>query len=149
VPGSNLNNRAAGAPSVFSGEAATVQISRPGQLLSKLQQLKLENPLKFTQLLSDTAGKLRAISQEGGGDHTLARLAAGFQKAADSGDLSALQQQFQSHAAGPAAGYAPFNSKEFHVAHDSLTGQEKPLTPVPGASPFSSLLAALNRALAG
>jgi hypothetical protein len=136
-------------PTGYTTETASLPISRPGELLSKLHQLKTQDPTKFKQLLSDVASRLRAQSQQDQGDHELSRLADNVQRAADTGDLTALQPRSHPRTGGPEAAYAPVSSQDFHVAHDALTGQENPLTPVVGASPFSSLLAILNRALAG
>jgi len=73
--------------------AASVQISKPGQVLSKLQSLAQTDPAKFKQLLTDAADKLRADAQreQGGASKALTALADKFQQAADTGDVSGLK----------------------------------------------------------
>src|SRR4051812_11515732 len=74
-------------------EAATVNISRDGQLFSKLQSLAQSDPAKFKEVTADIAKKLKdaAGQEQGKGSDFLSSLAARFQQASDSGDASVLK----------------------------------------------------------
>lgn len=92
----NLSNLSTGTQSVDTDgdndQAASVNISKPGQLFSKLQKLKSEDPDKYKQVVSDIASKLSDAARSATGDDQkfLTGLADKFQKAAN-GDDSALQ----------------------------------------------------------
>jgi hypothetical protein len=75
--------------------AASVQVSKQGRLFSQLQSLAQNDPVKFKQVLSDAANALRADAQQqqGQGSDALDALADKLQKAADTGDVSALKPQ--------------------------------------------------------
>ncbi len=71
-----------------------IDFSKVGDLFKQLQQLQNSDPAEFKQVLSDAAAKLKdAASQQTdpAAAKFLSGLAARFQKAADSGDLSALK----------------------------------------------------------
>lgn len=83
-------------------DADSASISGVGQLLSALQQLRSQSPTKFTQTVSQIASQLQdAAQQQGqtGQGKALSNLAAQFQSAATSGDLSAIQLSHHQHAA--------------------------------------------------
>ena len=82
------------ATSATSTAAASTDVSKPGELLSKLEQLKEKDPTKFKQVMSDMATKLKNLASsdtDSAGAKRLTDLASKFQTAADTGDLSALQ----------------------------------------------------------
>ncbi len=71
----------------------TVEMSKPAELFSKLQQLQASDPEKLKQVLADIAEKLRdaASQKEGEQAQRLNELADRFEAASQDGDLSALQ----------------------------------------------------------
>ncbi len=71
-------------------QAASVDISKPGELFSKLQKLKAQDPDKYKQVVSDLADKLKtaASSATGKDQEVLNNLASKFQDAANGGDLT-------------------------------------------------------------
>lgn len=73
-----------------STQAASVDISKPGELFSKLQKLKAQDPDKYKQVVSDLATKLKtaASSATGKDQEFLTKLADKFQDAANGGDLT-------------------------------------------------------------
>jgi hypothetical protein len=73
--------------------AASVQVSQKGQLFSQLQSLAQTDPAKFKQVLTDAANSLKEDAQQQSGQAAdfLNGLADRLQKAADSGDASALR----------------------------------------------------------
>ncbi len=76
--------------------AASAQISKPGELLQKLQQLQQQDPTQFKQVLTQLADNLQQVAdQSGNSDGMAAKLATAFKNAADSGDLTALQTALQ------------------------------------------------------
>ena len=83
---------AASAVSASSGtaQAASVDISQPGQLFSKLEKLKTQDPDKYKQVVSDLADKLKTAAGNATGkdQEFLTKLAAQFQSAAKGGDLT-------------------------------------------------------------
>jgi hypothetical protein len=74
-------------------QSDSVDLSKPAQLFSKLQELAKSDPEKFKQVCADIAEKLKAASQEttGRDANMLADLAQKFQNVADGGDISQLQ----------------------------------------------------------
>ena len=82
----------------------SVGVSQFAQLMQKLQQLQTSNPAEFKQVMSDAAKQLKTAAAQSTAPAQakfLTNLADKFQKAADTGDLSALQSQ-----SGTAGAYA-------------------------------------------
>ena len=74
------------------GSAATSNISKPAELLQKLQQLQQQDPAKFKQVASQLADGLEKVAAQSGNSNGLAaNLASALKSAADSGDLSSVQ----------------------------------------------------------
>ena len=73
----------------------TIDFSQVGKVFQELKQLQTTNPTEFKQVLTDAATKLQAAAQQQT-DPTQAsflnNLASRFQEAANTGNLSALQQ---------------------------------------------------------
>ncbi len=100
-------------PPAANGAAPTI-ISKPAQLLQKLQQLQQQDPAQFKRVLSQLADTLQQVADKSGNSGAIAaNLAAAFKSAADSGDFSALQSALQppsaaatSQSAGAPAGAA-------------------------------------------
>jgi hypothetical protein len=72
----------------------TVGISKIAQFFQKLEQLETSNPTEFKKELTDIAAKLKGAAQNESDPSQarfLSNLADRFQKAADTGDLSALK----------------------------------------------------------
>jgi hypothetical protein len=129
--GSNTNRRQSSIPPAPNLGAATTQISRPGQLLGRLQQLAQSDPAKFKQATQDIADKLRQAAQGLDGraaDRTNA-LADRFAAASQSGDFADLRPD---HREGPAVHH--------HHHHDGGGGI---------ASVLASALDEVNQALSG
>ncbi len=91
LPAKSTANTAASTP--VSGDS--VNFSEVGQLFQELQQLQTSDPAALKKVLEDAATKFSAAAQQAT-DPTqanfLSNLADKFQKAADTGDLSALRQ---------------------------------------------------------
>jgi hypothetical protein len=70
----------------------TVDISKPGQLLSQLKDLAASDPAKFKAVTADIAQKLKdaASAQGGSGADFLNKLADRFSAASESGNASDL-----------------------------------------------------------
>ena len=76
--------------------AAPTNISKPAELLQKLQQLQQQDPAQFKQVMSQLADTLQQVADKSGNSNGIAsKLAAAFKSASDSGDLSALQSAMQ------------------------------------------------------
>lgn len=71
----------------------SVDISKPGELYSKLQALQKSDPAKFKEVVSDIAQKLKTASESQTGNEAkmTSDLAAKFQSVADGGDISQLK----------------------------------------------------------
>ncbi len=72
----------------------SVQVSKTAEFFQQLRQLETQNPAEFKKELSDIASKLKSAAQQESDPSQssfLNNLADRFQKAADSGDLSALK----------------------------------------------------------
>ncbi|MFA6449750.1 MAG: zinc ribbon domain-containing protein [bacterium] len=74
---------------------ASLDLSNPAQLLSKLAQLQSADPEKFKSLMSDISASLTKAAEEVGTDTAegkmLSGFAAKFKSAGETGDLSQLQ----------------------------------------------------------
>ena len=102
-------------------QAASVDISKPGELFSKLQKLKAQDPDKYKEVVSDLADKLKtaAGSATGKDQEVLNNLAAKFQDAANGGDLTlGPPANGAGSPKGPAAAYAQNSSS----AQQGLSG---------------------------
>ncbi len=76
--------------------AAPTNISKPAELLQKLQQLQQQDPAQFKQVMSQLADTLQQVADKSGNSNGIAtKLAAAFKSAADSGDLSTIQAAMQ------------------------------------------------------
>ncbi len=74
------------------GAASTAKISKPAELLQKLQQLQQQDPTKFKEVALQLADGLQhAADQSGNSNGFAGRLASAFKAAADTGDLSSVQ----------------------------------------------------------
>ena len=113
-----------GVAGTTDGGAGQPQVSKQAKFLSKLQQLATSDPAKFKQVVTDIAAKLTQAAQQSGQTsqgQALSGLAAKFQTAAQTGDVSALEP------AKPAAGavQAAYGSGGGAAATlQSLTGQQ-------------------------
>ena len=87
---SNTATSRASDASALAGD--TTKVSKPAELLSKLQQLKDTDPTKFKAVMKDLSDKLSAAA-DSSGDAKLKELADKFAKAGESGDLSSLAPQ--------------------------------------------------------
>jgi len=95
------SNTPSSVPPTGSG-AATSNISKPAELLQKLQQLQQQDPAQFKQVLSQLADALQQVADGSGQSNNFAtKLAAAFKNASDTGDLSALQSALQPTARMP------------------------------------------------
>jgi len=74
-----------------AGTAATSNISKPAELLQKLEQLQ-QDPTQFKQVMSQISDNLLQVADQSGSSNGFAaKLASAFKTAADTGDLSAVQ----------------------------------------------------------
>jgi len=103
TPGSTVSEASAPAPVVPAAGVTDAQtrFSGPAQFLGRLQELMKSDPTQAKQVLGNIANKLRDQAKQSGADPVkLNGLADRFQRAADSGDLGALQP-----GAGPHMGH--------------------------------------------
>jgi hypothetical protein len=138
----------------------SASVSPFGQLVSNLQKLQKQNPAQLQQILTDTANQLTALAQQQTANSPLANflnnLAARFQNAAKTGDLSSLSQGQRSghhHHHKAHAAYAQ-NSQQggslsslgslLNAGQTSSTG---PTAQSQLSSIFASLNSAVNNAL--
>ena len=84
-----------------TGAASSTSISSGASLLAQLQQLSLSNPAAFKKATADIATQLQTDAQQTGGSQgqALTSLAAKFQQASQTGDLSPLKPA-QAHHGG-------------------------------------------------
>jgi hypothetical protein len=77
------------------GDGDSQRISAAGQLFTKLEQLKQQDPAKLKQVLTQIANQLNTASQQAQGSQAqfLSQLATRFQNAAQTGDITQLQPQ--------------------------------------------------------
>jgi len=84
-----------------TSQGASFQSSKAADLFNKLSQLQASDPAKFKAVTADIANKLKAAAAQTTGAQAqhLNDLAAKFQQASDTGDMTALQpaQQQQGH----------------------------------------------------
>lgn len=104
-----------GSTGVASTGGDTTQVSGPGQLLAKLKQLQQTDPAKFKQVMTNLTDALKKDAQNATDPKDqkfLNDLAAKFDAAGQSGDLSSLAPQgahhghHHHHAGPPPAGGA-------------------------------------------
>lgn len=98
-------------------------LSGPAQFLSKLQSLEQSDPAQAKQVLGDIASKLKADAGQATGTQAdrLNQLADNFQKAAATGDLSALQPQQGAQGAQGAQGGQGGHGHHHHGGHHKAT----------------------------
>lgn len=79
--------------------ASSTSVSSSASLLAQLQQLSFSNPAAFKTATADIATQLQADAQQTGGSQgqALSSLAANFQQASQTGDLSSLQSAHAHH----------------------------------------------------
>lgn len=109
-----------------SGSAASVDISKPGQLFSKLKNLETSDPDQFKQVMTDVSNSLKVTAQQDGSTpdgQALSALADKFAQAASSGNLSPLQ---------PAQGH---HGHHGHHGHGGQGGQAGAVGAYAGGSP--------------
>lgn len=102
TPGSAISEATPAAPVAPTAGVTDAQtkFSGPAQFLGRLQDLMKSDPTQAKQVLGNIANKLRDQAKQDGSDPAkLNGLADRFQRAADSGDLGAIQP-----GAGPHAG---------------------------------------------
>ena len=89
-PAPNAGGQILGAPT------DRANLSRPGQIYGKLEQLLSQDPAKYKELVSQTAAQVQKAADEASGEEQsfLNGLAAKFAQAAD-GDLTALKPPSQ------------------------------------------------------
>ena len=85
--------------SALTSAASATSVSGSGSLLSQLQQLSFSNPAAFKEATAAIATQLQSDAQQTGGSagQSLSSLAAKFQQASQTGDLSALKPAHAHH----------------------------------------------------
>jgi hypothetical protein len=91
------------------GDATSVDVSKPGQLMAALKKLKDENPDQFKAVVSNLAQEVRDQAQGASGHEQkfLNHFADTLDKVASTQDLSALQPPEKGGHARGAKGYPP------------------------------------------
>lgn len=137
------------------GDAATTSVSKPAELMAKLQQLQQSDPEKLKSVLSDISKQLQDTADKTG-DKGLAKLADKFADAAQSGDLSGLQPQHHHHHGGhggprgaggpPPGGPPPGDQAQSGSDAQKATWQQRKSEL---DSVFSNAISAVDSALSG
>jgi hypothetical protein len=85
--------------SPLTSAASSASVSGSASLLAQLQQLSFSNPAAFKTATADIATQLQADAQQTGGSQgqALSSLAAKFQQASQTGDLSPLHSAHAHH----------------------------------------------------
>lgn len=123
----------------------TVDISRPGDLLSKLEKLKSDNPDQFQDVVSGLADSVSQLAQEQEGTPQgamLSHVAERLRSGAETGDTSQLKPP-----APPAGGFP--NVANAYGQNDALQSFLKSLDQATsgddGASALAQLVATLGQ----
>jgi hypothetical protein len=116
------------------GAQSSAAISAAGKLLSNLQQLQMQNPAKFKQVVSQIASQLQTAAQQTQGPQSdlLSNLAAKFQSVANGGSLSQLQPgqlQHHHHRAQQAYGQGAQLQPQTAAGLTQLSGSQPPSSP--------------------
>ncbi len=118
-----------------TGAASSTSISSGASLLAQIQQLSFSNPAAFKKATADIAAQLQADARLTGGSQgqVLTSLAAKFQQASQTGDLSSLKPAHAHHgghhhggggsAASAAAAYQATTDSTTATATTSLQSQ--------------------------
>ncbi len=127
-----------------TGPAAATSISSGASLLAQLQQLSLSNPAAFKKATADIAARLQTDATQTGGSQgqALTSLAAKFQQASQTGDLSSLKPSSAHHSGHHhgGGGHAASAAAAYQATTDSTTATAAP-------SLQSQLSTALSQAL--
>ena len=98
-----------GSASALTSAASSTSVSGSGSLLSQLQQLSFSNPTAFKEATAQIATQLQSDAQQTGGSagQALSSLAAKFQQASQTGNLSALKPVHAHHGGHRHGGVSP------------------------------------------
>ena len=112
-----------------SGTRST-RVSAFAQTLSQLQSLQQTDPAKLKTVLSDIAKQLQVTAQQDGGSQGqfLSNLAAKFQQAAQTGDLSSLQPAHHHHHRHGVAAYQQASGHDPLSAAGGISPSASPAT---------------------
>jgi len=108
-----------------SDSGDSTRLSGFAQAMSQLQKLAQSNPGKAKQVLTDIANKLSAQAQAVGGTdgQQLSSLAAKFQQAASTGDLSSLQPAAHAATAAMHSGHHAHHKAQSAYGQTQAQGQ--------------------------
>jgi hypothetical protein len=142
VNGSSALTNLAGSLGASGIAQTTAAISAPGQILSDLQQLQAQNPMKFQQVVGQITSQLQTASQkaQGAQRNILSNLAGQFQNIAAGGSLAQLQPQQQHHHSRAHQAYSQ-NSQNLI---QGLAGLAASSTSLAGNSPTQKLLTTIS-----
>lgn len=117
-----VSSSAAGASQTI-GAASSTSISGGASLLAQLQQLSLSDPAAFKKATADIATQLQTDAQQTGGSQgqALTSLAAKFQQASQTGDLSSLKPAHAHHGGHHHSGSAASAAAAYQATTDSTT----------------------------
>jgi hypothetical protein len=123
-------------PDVAQIGASSTSISKPGELMSKLQQLQQQDPAKLKEVAGELSQSLKTAAQSatGADAQKLNKLADGLANVASTGDLSSLQPQRAAGAGGSGGAH--------HGHHHHHGGGGSP--PQPSSDVQSALTSAIN-----
>ncbi len=128
-----------------SSTSDRVDLSQVGKLFQELKDLQSSDPAEFKKVLTDAATQLKNAAQQQTDPKQasfLSNLADKFQKAADSGDLSALRPDSSS----TGAAYGPHGHHRHHhgqAADSTNTSTDSQSTPTQDSSTSPNLLTTL------
>lgn len=126
--------------------AASARISKPGELMQKLEQLQQQDPSQFKTILSNLAQSLTQVADQSGNTSGMAaNLATAFTNAANTGDLTALQTALQpQHVQNATNASGTQATQGHHHGHHHHGGGGGPI-----ASAFSTAISQIDAALQG
>ncbi len=114
-----------------AGAAASTSISSGASLLAQLQQLSLSNPAAFKKATADIAAQIQTDASAAGGSQgqALTSLAAKFQQASETGDLSSLKPAHAHHGGHHSGGSSSAASAA--AAYQQNSDSSTPTTSLP------------------
>ena len=92
-------SRASSIPPAQKSPAATAVISKPGDLMNKLQQLQQKDPVKFKELMTQLSGDATTAAASTSGEQAglMTKIADSFAQAASTGSPASLKPHVRAH----------------------------------------------------
>lgn len=143
---SSTSTNSVSTSSCAANKADTLDISKPAELYSKLQQLAESDPEKLKEVCSSIAEKLNTAA-ESSDDPMLSDLAEKFQNVADGGDVSQLKPPPPPGGGGKPNGIEQYSKQQDSKLVDFLSSSQSG-NKTDADELLSSILEEVNSALA-